>query len=863
MSAKQPSRILKPPPSLAMLSRAPKLVVGFISLLLFSTASANGQAAASITSPHPTNSPLKHSCLDYGEYLHWAGSQEAVCGYPGGMVVRGNYAYMADGRLLVVDLADSWQPEIVGSTGPAWVGPALEGNYAYALWNPISQTHELNSFDISDPTAPYKVSVTGPLFLQARSVAASGDYAYVASYHGLAVIDASEPASLAEVANLALPYYASRHVRVANQYAYVANGAAGLQIVDVSDPLAPEIAGAFDTSGEAYWVVVVGNLAYVADGASGLQVIDVSDPTVPAFLGMVDTPDLAISLAVQGNYVYLADFEMGIQVIDVANPTQPQITGALRTVGDHYIVAVHGGTAYAQVEFPGGLSAGEYSFLEGSLQIIDITNPALAPILGSVDTPDDALDVSVAGDIAYVADYRADLQVVDVANPSLPTIITSVATGGTVRGVAAVGNYVYLADGLWGLEVVDVTDPAAPAIVGSVVTPGSAYGVTVSGNIAYVADYYAGMQVIDVTEPTAPAIVGAVDLPEGTYEVAVAGDFAYVANGTHGLQIIDVTAANSPTLLSTVSMPDNYFEVLSVAVVNGWAFVAAYWSGFHVVDVSQPASPAVVTSLVDLGMNRHVTVSGDFAYLVVEDSGVHLLDISDPIQPVLMGTVEAGGLAKAVTVSESHVYAASGGAGLQIFWRQCDQPVPVFLSSFTAQAEAGGVDLHWTVAAPSAPADFRLTGRMSDTVWVVPHRLAGPSHYAARDGCDQLVRGGEVHYELYYRSEGREWVLLDTTTVTLSLPPSATRLVGVHPNPFNPHTTIDFAVDRPQRVTVSVFDMGGRWISTLVDRRFEAGSHSLVWDGKDATGRVVSSGTYLVRLVAENVTKSQKIMLLR
>ncbi len=75
-----------------------------------------------------------------------------------------------------------------------------------------------------------------------------------------------------------------------------------------------------------------------------------------------------------------------------------------------------------------------------------------------------------------------------------------------------------------------------------------------------------------------------------------------------------------------------------------------------------------------------------------------------------------------------------------------------------------------------------------------------------------------------------------------------TRLLGNHPNPFNPATTIAFELDRPGRVQLTVHDLAGRRLRTLVDAGLGAGRHDLSWDGRDDTGQQLGSGVYLYRL---------------
>jgi len=95
------------------------------------------------------------------------------------------------------------------------------------------------------------------------------------------------------------------------------------------------------------------------------------------------------------------------------------------------------------------------------------------------------------------------------------------------------------------------------------------------------------------------------------------------------------------------------------------------------------------------------------------------------------------------------------------------------------------------------------------------------------------------------------------------MPPAVTALSGAYPNPFNPQTTIRFSLDRRQQVELSVFDIAGKRVVRLVDGVLEAGEHPVAWDGRDASGREVSSGTYLVRLKAAGRVHQGKLVLVR
>lgn len=73
---------------------------------------------------------------------------------------------------------------------------------------------------------------------------------------------------------------------------------------------------------------------------------------------------------------------------------------------------------------------------------------------------------------------------------------------------------------------------------------------------------------------------------------------------------------------------------------------------------------------------------------------------------------------------------------------------------------------------------------------------------------------------------------------------------SVGPNPFNPALTIRYGLVQEGEVTITVFDIRGRRVARVVDRVMPAGHHIARWDGKDAAGRAVASGAYIVRIEA-------------
>ena len=83
------------------------------------------------------------------------------------------------------------------------------------------------------------------------------------------------------------------------------------------------------------------------------------------------------------------------------------------------------------------------------------------------------------------------------------------------------------------------------------------------------------------------------------------------------------------------------------------------------------------------------------------------------------------------------------------------------------------------------------------------------------------------------------------------------------PNPFNPSTTIAYQLNKATDVLLTIYNLAGQEIRTLVNKRQSAGSWKVVWDGKDQNGNMVASGIYLYRLKSGNHIRTRKMILIK
>lgn len=117
-------------------------------------------------------------------------------------------------------------------------------------------------------------------------------------------------------------------------------------------------------------------------------------------------------------------------------------------------------------------------------------------------------------------------------------------------------------------------------------------------------------------------------------------------------------------------------------------------------------------------------------------------------------------------------------------------------------------------------------------------------------------------------TQSAEKVALIITTASQTIEkrsplPDAYALIGAHPNPFNPVTTISYALPEQANAKVVVFNILGQEIRTLVSGVQPAGYYNVVWDGRDNTGIAVGSGVYLYRLTAGSFVESKRMTLLK
>ncbi len=108
----------------------------------------------------------------------------------------------------------------------------------------------------------------------------------------------------------------------------------------------------------------------------------------------------------------------------------------------------------------------------------------------------------------------------------------------------------------------------------------------------------------------------------------------------------------------------------------------------------------------------------------------------------------------------------------------------------------------------------------------------------------------------------------DSTAITVEAEsalnvPESYGLSQNYPNPFNAETVIHYDLPNRSHVNISVFNMKGQKVATLVDKEMDAGRHSIVWYGRDKQGKEVGTAIYIYRMKSKELSIARKAVILK
>ena len=433
-------------------------------------------------------------------------------------------------RAAAVDCADHDvdYPPVLGTLAPApmvqWTeGLAVEGNYAY-----ISEQYldfgghaQLSVVDISNPASPLRRGTSGPLGPYADEFVASYKqfvYGMTSGIFGISVVNATNPQNPIVMGRFGGNTFGPYDLAIRPESFPNANDARlcfiGVNFRLYAIPGFPSLIGTLALAGDR--VSAAGDYAYVSSASQdALFVIDIVGPNTPALVATVPFPVPISEIgdqAIDGDDLYVAA-DRFVHVFELSVPTAPAYLAGVETFSGGSLAAANG-----------------LAFLTNILGTVIVSGggPGSPAFAGSFPTGAD--QHVIAGDRLYGVDGDG-LSIIDVSDPHVAPLIGSLGLADGTREIAIQGATAFISTGIfpsYRLETIDISDPAAPMLLGSVGGLSFAYDMAVGDDHAFVACWDT-LRVVDVSDPSAPQIVGGASAPMDFPTIAVTGDLACVA----------------------------------------------------------------------------------------------------------------------------------------------------------------------------------------------------------------------------------------------------------------------------------------------------------------------------------------------
>jgi hypothetical protein len=151
---------------------------------------------------------------------------------------------------------------------------------------------------------------------------------------------------------------------------------------------------------------------------------------------------------------------------------------------------------------------------------------------------------------------------------------------------------------------------------------------------------------------------------------------------------------------------------------------------------------------------------------------------------------------------------------------------------------------------------FTFAPNDTQNIW---HAMVGGYGLNASAAKDTVLFYAQIMRSIFYNNLNDFLVGIQDQPVQ----PHNFKLYQNFPNPFNPNTSIKYELNKSGKISLKIYNILGQEVRTLINTKQSQGIHSVLWDGKNNHGQLVSSGVYLYRLEAGEFVKTRKMILVK
>ena len=693
--------------------------------------------------------------------------------------------------------------------------------------------------------------------------------------YGIMAISVEDPEN-PELLNEPLPWHVIENFVVKDRLAYVLDSGelSNLQILDISDPTDPVIIGELDEVGGRYQSIDVLNDYVYHLNRNGIKIINISDPTAPELVAEYEEPQQYLfnkTKIIDGCIYITGSYRVDgrskhLVVWDLSDPLNPELTFSAEDFED--------GNGYGS-----SWHAGNYLYQNNGggdeMLIYSLANPA-EPELVAHWVGGSGRQFFVCNSILYVSgENRLDMYSAENLEPEF---LGFVEFPYLIQSIAVEGEIAYLSCHEVGMMCLSLEDPFSPEIVGHYDTPGDLRKIiSNNGNIfaatviefgVYQLDYEIGdnadFQISMhegwnlVSSPFVPedrdieALFSRLTVRQNLIMVKDQnGRFYLPAHDFNNIPFWDVNYGYQVKLNADDNLWITGEEVEAdrpIPLQQGWS-LAAYFPEQAIETRTAFANIADQLLMAKDGDGQFYTPEHNFNNIPPLHRGAgYQVKVSEEVE--LIWNVEGEGLASAnfEDLTLSHFIPVN----------TTDKNMSIIITGLQDEGEVGAFTSSGICVGATA---FRNQDQVGLAVWGDDESTDEIDGLAEGEsfGLKYLDKNIELEVKAIHKGKG---LIYETNSFTvIDIAPKAEipdeyYLSQNYPNPFNSTTRIKYGLPEAGHVSLTVYDISGRVVQTLVDMQLKAGHHEIEWNAK-----TVSSGLYFVQLEASHFKAINKVVL--
>ena len=492
------------------------------------------------------------------------------------------------------------------------------------------------------------------------------------------------------------------------------------------------------------------------------------------------------------------------------------------------------------------------------------------------------------------------IDITDSGNEYEVTFIPS--SNSTWKDIKTYRHYAYtVTESGGGLQIIDLSDlPNSATHIGSYTNFTTSHNIYVDTTQALLFAEGSGgvaVRILSLADPENPVQLSTFGIE--CHDVFAEDGLAYVAEGFSGsIGIYSYANPSSPQLVDRINIPSAGYVHNTWNTSDGNYLMSTEETTGKTVkmwDIQDLGNPDILSTYLGPSRVAHnVTIKGDSAYISHYADGLIVLDISDKDNITEIANYDThnstGGFNGAwgvfpffasgkILISDISnglfIFELEGSTGggipcneITTFQARCNQSgvvqTRVLLNNSTQYA---GETVEWLIDGELYSVILGTNGTHSRAQLSVSGLGAGTHSVelvtpaSCFDPVDVVCASGSARAEADWDEDS--WTLGSGEISEAATKPLVTGLTGNYPNPFNPVTTINYALSEDDWVSLKVYNTLGQEVAVLVNGFQQAGLKSAVWDVRNGFDRNVASGIYFARLaVGPNVT-IQKMMFLK